>query len=100
MCPDCFLNEFTQFESEKSFEEFMEIMKSKKSIIHIGEVPDDYGKPVLSLFGFHLYGSKTKRGYSVFKCQSCSQKWKLDAPDYAWRGFFLKLEEGPAGSVI
>jgi len=98
MCPDCFLEEFSGFESEKVFEEFMGILNSKKNVVRTGEVPDDYGKPVFSFMGFRLYGNKTKPGYSAFKCQTCGQKWKLSEPDYAWRGFFLRLEDSNTGT--
>lgn len=93
MCPDCFLEETFSFESEKSFDDFMGILSSKKKIVRAGEMPDDYGKPVFSFLGFRLYGSKTKRGYSIFHCQTCGQKWKLSEPDYAWRGFFTRLDD-------
>lgn len=73
MCNDCFENEITAFSSEKAWLAFDKELSKKlsaKQLKFLGYKEDEG----------HIYGSL-----------SCNQMWKLQDPDYSFRGYFKRL---------
>ena len=73
MCNDCFENEITAFSSEKEWQAFDKELSKKLSAKQLKFLTykGDEG---------HIYG-----------CLSCNQMWKLQDPDYSFRGYFKRL---------
>ena len=73
---------------------FLKELAGKEAMSKIGRVDDDMGEPRFWLFGIIGIGTRRKAtiGYDIWQCIRCGQKWKMDEPDNAWRGFFLKIE--------
>jgi hypothetical protein len=89
MCADCFDFEINEFITFADYEKFKNELGSKK-LKYLKNVPDDWGIFKYKIFGFK-FGGNFKRGFDVYECETCHTKWKLSEPDYAWRGYFLKV---------
>lgn len=79
MCNDCFPAEIKSFPDERSWTSF-DLSLTKK----LGE-----GK--MKSLKFVHDGHGKDDGYYIYECLSCKEKWKLEDPDNARRGYFLKL---------
>ncbi len=78
MCDLCFNEEIKSFPTEEDFEQF-DLVLTKK-------IANDKS---IKMGKFVNTGWKD-RGYQVYECLVCGQKWKLATPDYSDRGYFLK----------
>ncbi len=80
MCDDCFTKEFTSFPTEKDWLEFdLELTKR-------------LGNGKIKYLEFKADGERDKDdGQYIYVCETCHQKWKLKDPDYAFRGYFLRI---------
>lgn len=82
MCQKCFNTEYSSFPSEQDWLDF-DLELSEKIISANG----------LKQIRFISDGKRDKDdGEYVYQCQSCQTIWKLKDPDYAIRGYFLKVE--------
>jgi hypothetical protein len=79
MCNNCFTTEINLFPSEKTWISFdLELTKKLSQ----GKM-----KFVKSIQDEHIIMG----GYTIYECLSCGEKWKVNEPDNAFRGYFLKL---------
>ena len=79
MCDKCFDEEIKSFPTQKDFEEFDLVLTKKianDKNIRMGEFVNTAWKDI---------------GYQINECLICGQFWKLSAPDYSIRGYFLRL---------
>lgn len=83
MCNSCFNIEIQSFNTQDEFEKFdLELSKkikpiSNSGIKYIGN----------SDFAFDM-------GFGKYLCQNCNTEWWYSEPDQAWRGFFVRKENG------
>lgn len=83
MCDVCFNKEIPRFITHEEFEKF-DLELSKKI------------KP-LSESGLKYLGDSEftfDKGHGKYLCQDCGTEWWYSEPDQAWRGFFLRKENG------
>ena len=81
MCNNCFEKEYHSFPSEKDWLDF-DLELTKK-----------LGSNKIKNKEFKRDGKRDKDdGEYIYECLTCKQKWKLKAPDYSFRGYFLKTK--------
>lgn len=97
MCLSCFDKEWPKFISNLEFESFSMELKRKMNLNCIGRFVGKEKVPEFRFLGFIDFGVKeiAEIGFEVYQCKVCSQNWKLSLPDYAWRGFFVKIDTVP-----
>jgi hypothetical protein len=79
MCNDCFTSEINFFSDERTWLTFDFELTKKLSQLRM--------KFVMSVHDKHI----PMGGHTIYECLTCGEKWKLNDPDNAFRGYFLKL---------
>jgi len=80
MCHDCFEHEYASFPTEQLWLDF-DLKLTKK-----------LGSGKMKYLEFKGDGKRDKDdGKYYYECSTCREKWKLEDPDYSFRGYFLKI---------
>jgi hypothetical protein len=83
MCDACFNKEIPRFVTHEEFEKFdLELSKKIKPLSESG----------LKYLGDSEFALDI--GYGKYLCQNCKTEWWYSEPDNAWRGFFVRKENG------
>lgn len=80
MCDKCFNAELKSFPNQTDFEAFDLVLTKKianEKSIKMGEFVNQGWKD---------------RGYQIYECVVCGQRWKLSTPDDSDRGYFLRMK--------
>ena len=79
MCDKCFNSEIKSFPTQKDFITF--------DLVLLMKIANDKSIKMKE----NVLTAWKDQGYSVYECVVCGQLWKLSQPDYANRGYFLRL---------